>query len=138
MSITVLSEPGRRDVRPLREEAGALWLAPEDLEAATGWTIKPEGLCRGPVCVPVPPAARDRFVGPDGVNAAAFWERMNAPVAVSDAGDVWVLGEPADQRREQLESLEAPDFALPDLAGRTRRLSEFRGRKVFLATWASW
>ena len=32
----------------------------------------------------------------------------------------------------------APDFALPDLDGRVHRLSDFRGRKVFLATWASW
>ncbi len=33
----------------------------------------------------------------------------------------------------------APDFALPDLAGRTVRLSDFRGRKaVFLNFWATW
>ena len=27
---------------------------------------------------------------------------------------------------------------LPDLAGRPHRLSDLRGRRVFLATWASW
>jgi peroxiredoxin len=37
-----------------------------------------------------------------------------------------------------LASLEAPDFALPDWQGRPHRLSHYRGRKVLLATWASW
>lgn len=33
----------------------------------------------------------------------------------------------------------APDFALPDLAGRTVRLSDFRGKTaVFLNFWATW
>ena len=32
----------------------------------------------------------------------------------------------------------APDFALPDLAGELHTLSEHRGKKVLLATWASW
>ena len=37
-----------------------------------------------------------------------------------------------------LEELEAPDFTLPDIDGTPRSLSELRGKKVFLATWASW
>ena len=45
--------------------------------------------------------------------------------------------EPAD-RGGALESLTAPDFALPDLAGATWTLSQHRGKKVLLATWASW
>ena len=32
----------------------------------------------------------------------------------------------------------APDFTLPDLAGMPHTLSELRGKKVFLCTWASW
>ncbi len=32
----------------------------------------------------------------------------------------------------------APDFALPDREGRTVRLSDFRGKRVLLLTWASW
>lgn len=34
--------------------------------------------------------------------------------------------------------LEAPDISLPDLDGVTWRLSEHRGRTVFLNFWASW
>ena len=138
MATTILGDAGSVGVQPARDEEGALWLAPADLTAATGWTIRPEGLCRGAVCVPAPPGETNRFVGDGAVNVAAFWERMGAPVAVSDDGDVWALGEPAETRAQQLESLDAPDFGLPDLDGRVRRLSEFRGRKVFLATWASW
>jgi peroxiredoxin len=37
-----------------------------------------------------------------------------------------------------LQSLDAPDFELPDLAGRKHRLSDHRGKKVLLASWASW
>ena len=32
----------------------------------------------------------------------------------------------------------APDFALPDLEGRTVRLSEFRGKAVVIDFWATW
>jgi peroxiredoxin len=32
----------------------------------------------------------------------------------------------------------APDFLLPDLAGRQYRLSDFRGKVVFLNVWATW
>lgn len=32
----------------------------------------------------------------------------------------------------------APDFALPDLTGRLYRLSDFRGKVVFLNVWATW
>jgi peroxiredoxin len=32
----------------------------------------------------------------------------------------------------------APDFAVPDRKGRVVRLSDFRGKKVLVVTWASW
>jgi len=138
MSATILSEAGAIVVQPAPNDLGELWLTPGDLAAATGWTIQPEGLCRGAVCVPTPAAKRDAFVRDDAVNVSAFWRHMGAPTAVADAGDVWALGAPADARAQRLDSLEAPDFALPDVHGRSHRLSDYRGQKVFLATWASW
>ena len=32
----------------------------------------------------------------------------------------------------------APDFALPNREGEVVRLSDFRGKKVLIITWASW
>jgi hypothetical protein len=111
-----------------------LWMSPADAERATGWTLKPEGMCRGEACVPLPAAA----VRANEVDVAAFWGRLGGPVIASDGKDVWALGAPADERNAALEGLEAPDFTLPDIDGKPRTLSELRGRKVFLATWASW
>ena len=49
----------------------------------------------------------------------------------------WV-GASARERADALRSLRAPDFTLPDLDGRHHRLSDHRGRKVFLIAYASW
>ena len=138
MTITILSDQGNVPVSAATAGSGALWLTPADAERATGWAMKPEGLCRGAICIPVPPANRDAFVRDGAINIAGFWQHMDAPVVASDAGDVWALGERADARTEALDSLEAPDFELPDAAGNLHRLSDYRGKKVLLATWASW
>ncbi|MBI3635877.1 MAG: cytochrome C biogenesis protein, partial [Candidatus Rokubacteria bacterium] len=47
-------------------------------------------------------------------------------------------GEASGARRERVQSLEAPDFRLPDLEGRLHTLAQYRGRKIFLVSWASW
>ena len=60
------------------------------------------------------------------------------PVAVDHEERVAYLGVAAATRSAALASLEAPDFALPDLAGRRYTLAEQRGRKVLLVAWASW
>src|SRR4029079_9563612 len=136
--IEIISEDRRTELPIGPQPGGALWLSPPDAERATGWTLKPEGLCHGDTCVPVPPARRGELVGDRGVNIAEFWRYMGHPVARDDRGEVWVLGTSAEQRASALQSLQAPDFSLPDVAGRQHTLSDYRGKKVFLATWASW
>ena len=129
--MTILLTPTEEHVVATRD---GLWMSPADAETATGWTLKPEGMCRGDACVPLPASA----VGANEVDVAAFWTRLGGPVIASEQKDVWALGAPADERNAALEGLEAPDFTLPDIDGKPRRLSELRGKKVFLATWASW
>jgi len=134
--ITVLHEQRETALPRARAQADALWADRDEVELATGWAWKPEGLCRADACVPLPPGSG---IERDGMlDLAAMWRYMGHPVVHDDAGETWVLGTGSGQRAEALASLEAPDFELPDLAGGVHRLSDHRGRKVFLATWASW
>jgi len=126
----VLTDRGEFEVAA----TGGLCVSAVDAEAITGWTPKPEGMCRDELCVPLGDDARR-----DGkVDVAAFWRALGHPIVSDPRGDVWVLGTAADSRTAALGGLEAPDFALPDLSGVQHRLSELRGKKVFLTTWASW
>lgn len=129
-TVTVTGEP----------DADALWLTPAELVKAGGWEVKPEGLCRGPLCVPMPPAAPwARGRGADlRVDLTGLSRHMGQPVAASPERAVWSIGLAAEDVADRLLSLDAPDFTLPDLDGRTHTLSSFRGRKVFLLAWASW
>lgn len=111
-----------------------LCVSPADAEQVTGWTPKPEGMCRDDLCVPLTGGARR-----DGsIDIAMFWRTLDHPVVSDRRGDVWVLGTSAESRAIGLSGLEAPDFTLPDLAGAPHTLSALRGKKVFLTTWASW
>lgn len=121
-----------------RADGENLWLAADDAATATGWTFKPEGFCKGDVCVPVPPARFDEFVDQGEINVAKLWRHLGLPLAHDRAGDTWVLGASAAARSAQLQSLEAPDFSLPDLAGNQHSIKEQRGKKVLLVSWASW
>jgi hypothetical protein len=64
--------------------------------------------------------------------------RLDRPLAVDREERAAFLGVSARARAERLRSLEAPDFALPDLDGRLHTLAEHRGAKVFLIAYASW
>jgi hypothetical protein len=137
--VTVLY-PGRTVTVTGEPEADALWLAPAELAKAAGWELKPEGLCRDALCVPVPPGAawvRGRDVDLR-VNLTGLSRHMGQPVAASPEHGVWSIGKAAEDAADRLRSLEAPDFTLPDLSGHLHTLSAFRGRKVFLLAWASW
>jgi hypothetical protein len=124
---TVLTEQGEITL----VATNGLWLSADDAERATGWTLKPEGMCHDDVCVPLPVEA-------GRVDVAAFWQMLGRPVASDAAGQTWALGAGAEQRNATLAGLMAPDFVLPDLLGVPHTLSTLRGNKVFLCTWASW
>jgi hypothetical protein len=111
-------------------------IPPEELASALGWTLKPEGLCQGDVCVPV--KDRDTLVDGAGVDLAGFADLLGRPLALDLDESAAALGTSCAERRRDLASLEAPDFTLPDLAGRLHSLSEHRGKKVLLIAYASW
>ena len=124
--------------RPADRPGGELWLSADALRDLTGWRLTSEGLCRGEVCVPLRDAVREKRIDGDQVQVSGLWEDLGRPVLHDASASTWVLGEAADDRSRQLESLEAPDFTLPDITGVLHSLSDYRGKKVLLATWASW
>lgn len=96
----------------------------------TGWELKPEGACRGELCVPLGPGVVDG----GQVDVAAAAARLRMPV-VRDESGVSALG-PAVLEGRQLETAVAPELTLPDLEGREFSLSSLRGQKVLLVAWA--
>ncbi len=136
--ITVLHEQRQTQWPDAAADGDALWLDGAAIEQATGWRWKPEGLCHGDLCVPLPTQAAAELVRDGRLDLAAMWRRSGQPVVHDRASRHWVFGTGAAQRRAALATLQAPDFELPDLDGRAHRLSHYRGRKVLLATWASW
>jgi len=136
--VTILTDSGERIMSDAEPSAEALWLPLREAEAVTGWAAKAEGFCKDEVCVPVPAGREQEFIRGTRLNVGAMWQHLGQPIARSERGHVWVLGRSAGDRVAALRSLEAPDFSLPDIAGRAHSLSEHRGKKVLLVTWASW
>jgi hypothetical protein len=124
----------RTDARPVDE----LWLSHDELERASGWKLAAEGLCQASVCMPLSDDARRGIVDGDAIHVSKLWPALGKPLLHDAAHTTWMLGEAAEDRTRALTSLQAPDFTLPDVDGRLHSLSDYRGRKVLLATWASW
>ena len=98
-----------------------------EFEHRTGWDLKPEGACRGDVCIPL------GFPIGDEVDLAALAAALRMPL-VEDAG-LWALG---PQPGPVLDSALAPDFTLPDRRGGDFTLSSLRGRRAMVVAWAPW
>ena len=98
----------------------------DEFTAATGWEIKPEGACKGEVCV---------RLGSEEFDAAAAAERLGMAVVRDAANDRWSIG-PETIGDRALVSAEAPELVLADLDGNEFRLSSLRGQKVVIVSWA--
>ncbi len=108
----------------------------EDFEARTGWSVQPQGLCQGDVCLPLPETARTA----DGtLDVQQVAERAGMPLVHDETHDLWALGPAAGAERRVLTTAHAPELELPDLrTGELFRLSSLKGQKVLLLAWASW
>jgi hypothetical protein len=105
----------------------SLELAAEDFTAATGWEIKPEGACKGEVCVPL--AQTERF------DLASTAQRLRMAVVRDEEAGLWAVG-PESLGDRALVSAKAPELTLDDLDGNAFSLSSLRGQKVLLVAWA--
>jgi AhpC/TSA family len=141
LRTTIVYDDVATDVNAAGEEPNQLWITTTDLKRATRFEVKPQGVCRDELCFPLPKSRQQSFLREDSgkrfFNLTAFAELVHQPVAHDAALSTWYFGLRSDQR-QGLSSLQAPDFTLPDLHGKPHRLSDFRGKKVLLVTWASW
>ena len=130
MTITVLDDA--ESTVDARIDGDRVLIAADDLETAIGWVRKPEGLCRGPVCVPV----RDPVDAGDGtLDLHAVARALGKSSVRSDDGSVIAL---ADDPMGRGETRNLHDLSLPSLDGRMVDLSGVAGKKVVLIAWASW
>jgi hypothetical protein len=138
---TIIYDDVATTVEFARHDAAQLWITLPDLKRATGFELKPQGVCRDELCFPLPKSRQKEFVsktaGKESFNLTAFAQLVHQPLAHDEAAGAWYFGLRSDQR-QGLASLRAPDFTLPDIEGKPHSLSDFRGKKVFLITWASW
>lgn len=110
----------------------SLVVDPAAFAAATGWEPKPQGLCRGEVCVPAPGALQAD--GQLDITVAAA--RLGMPLVHDEAHGLWALG-PASGGRA-LSTAVAADPVLQDHNGNDFTLSSLRGRRTIMVAWASW
>ncbi len=108
-------------------------LSAAQLEARTGWAVKPEGACKGELCVPLPGVAGDGGL----LDAEALAARLGMALLHDERHGLWALG-PDSVGGRALVSADLPELELPDRDGRPFRLSSLRGRKLLLLAWASW
>ena len=70
------------------------------------------------------------------INLTGFARKVRQ--AFVQEGNLWSFGEMPVLRSSFLQSRVAPDFAVADRQGKPVRLTDFRGRKILLLSWASW
>jgi hypothetical protein len=119
-----------------------LWVLPQDLPRINDFELKPEGACLAELCVPV---RQDRDSEMFVTRARQGWfnvtelaRRLEQAFVVDHEYSVWSFGNIPVTRNAFLDSAMAPDFALPNREGKLVRLSDFKGKKVLIVTWASW
>jgi hypothetical protein len=119
-----------------------LWVTLADLTRATKFALKPQGVCRDQLCFPIPKARKPAFLSTQGkitwFNLSEFARLVHQPAAHEAENSTWYIGPRSEEHNSFVSSLVAPNFTLPDAGGKQHSLSEFRGKKVLLLTWASW
>ncbi len=132
----VINVAGEVTTVELSEQSGEFSISNSVLEQATGWSLKPEGLCREQVCVPVRNAVA--LSKDDHINLAEFARLMKLNILIDGQRKIVALGEQAENRSASMSTLDAPDFTLPDIHGRQVSFSDYNRRKRLLLAWSSW
>ena len=91
-----LIDGGRVTRVPARIQGKRVRIAPADLERGFGWELKPQGLCKGDLCVTL--RERRGLLDEDGIDLAVFAQTAGLPLALDAREGVAVLGESAASR----------------------------------------
>ena len=132
--LTVIDESGSHSFEQVG--FGKLGVSADDFASATGWSLKPGGLCKGEICVPV----RNTAAMSDGaaIDVAEFARVTGRNMVIDASRNVVAMGEQASSRAASMATLDAPNFTLPDINGNLISLSDFADRKKLILAWSSW
>jgi peroxiredoxin len=128
------------DVDGREHELGASdrYVGAAELAAATGWDLKPSGLCRGEVCVPL--LGRE-ITAPDDatrIDVFAWAEALGLLTATDEDASVVAVTPAAATRARDTADGSAPPLTLNDVDGNPVSFDDLSGHKRVLVTWASW
>jgi len=108
-------------------------------ENYTGWTFKPEGACKGDVCIPLRtnPANSSDIAEESNreLDLAELADQMGMPLVSAPEHNLWALG-PEAVGAHALTTAAAPALTLPDLAGQPFDLASLHGKKIVVYAWA--
>ena len=110
-----------------------LRVSASEFSSVTGWDPKPEGMCRGEVCVPAP-GSLDNGV----VNIETAAERLGMPIVHDTEHGVWSLGAATATGRTLATAVARFPSSLIDAMGRGFDFASLRGRRIIMIAWASW
>ena len=141
-AVTILSGDRVVTIQQTQIEAPDLWIMPDDLKRVNDFELKPYGACLDEICIPVSHSGDDALVRiseeKTWFNLTGFARKLDQAFVADTASRVWSFGEITAVRGSYFNDGIAPEFALPDRTGKQISLSDFRGKKVLLLTWASW
>src|SRR5215467_5012151 len=109
-SLTIIYEDKATSIEPSPIGSDDLWITTRDLSRATGFVIKPQGVCRDELCFPLPKSRQAEFIRKSGrvtwFNLTAFAGLIKQPVAYDAKNSVWVFGRRADLQNSPLTTLQ--------------------------------
>src|SRR2546427_10321742 len=107
----------------------SLSVDPATFERLTGWSMRPEALCRGERCVPL-------AAGNGRVGVRVFAERTSSALVHDAENGLWAVGPESGGRA--LAAATVPELELPRVGGAPFPLSSLRRIQGLLVAWASW
>ena len=98
-------------------------------ESETACTFKPEGACKGDVCIPL------KVDIDQTLDLATLSKAMGMPLVSAPEHNLWALG-PESIGSRALTQAQAAPLTLPDVNGKPFDLASLRGKKVVVYAWA--